>query len=190
MGVIDTPHLERQIMMAVYATFTTANKMDLGKLEQADVMCFDQNWTKDQWEVIIRDSMVRLVYSSFGLVGFWVAKMTEPSNPEALYGIDIIKIGVMPKHRKQGLSRAILRDIRQWLQSDFLDSEGFQVTLLVPDCLVYPKWPSFIGGWLNVTGFKANRENMLVDCPHSLYGINFQHVIRYDFPRLPTVFGL
>jgi hypothetical protein len=176
--------------MSVYATFSTASRMDLGKLEQADVMCFDDCWTKDQWEEIVKANMVRLVYSSFGLVGFWCARVSEPDNPDAVHDVEIIKIGVMPKHRGQGLSRAILRDIRSWLQTDFVDSSEFKVTMLVPDCLLLPSWPSFIGKWLGHVGFKANKENMLVEFPHAFYGVKFQHAVRFDFPRLPGVYGL
>lgn len=189
MGTDDKTNMAGQ-MMSVYATFSMVNKMDLGKLEQADIMCFDQCWTKDQWEEIIKTNMVKLVYSSFGLVGFWCARVTEPDNPDALHNVEIVKIGVMPRHRSQGISRAILRDIRGWLQTDFLDSASFKVTMLVPDCLLEPTWSSFIAGWLKATGFVPSKEKMLVEYPHSLYGINFQHAVRFTFPRLPGVYGL
>jgi GNAT superfamily N-acetyltransferase len=178
---------------AIYATFSTVNKFDLGKLEQADIMCFDDCWTKEQWEEILKDNsnMVKLVFTSFGLVGFWCAKVTVPANPDAVHDVEIVKIGVMPNHRGQGLSHAILRDIRSWLQTDFVDSSEFNVTMLVPDCLLEPSWPSFIGKWLSHAGFRpAERGRMLVEMPQSFYGVKFQHAVRYIFPRLPGAFGL
>jgi GNAT superfamily N-acetyltransferase len=164
--------------------------MDLSRLEQLDVVCFDQCWARDQWEEIVKNHVAKLVFTSFGLAGFWCARVIEPEVPDGVYDIQIIKIGVLPKHRRQGLSRAILRDVRLWLQQDFVGPSEYKLSTIIPDCLLQPDWTSFIGGWLAATGFKPCKDEMLLSYPHAVYGRNFQHAVRFDFPILPGVYGL
>jgi hypothetical protein len=168
-----------------HITWYTATDQDRLALEQMDLVCFDLNWDRDTWGEVVKSHQVRVAKLDYHKpVAFWVAGLKQSELLDDASHVNVIKLGVMPCARGIGLSYNALRDVWQYAGTH---GRGTTVGVEVCEYLLDPNWPdSFIGHWLPKVGFRLF-DPVLIDCPHSLYGVDFQHAVRYRLHTVPQL---
>jgi GNAT superfamily N-acetyltransferase len=160
-------------------TWINANTGHSGQLEFVDRLCFDLNWTSEAWKTQVKEMTTRFCRIGHGglTLGFWCGRLDVPENKDDFPTLYIVKLGVHPSWRNKGLSRAIIRDIRTFARNVGPDTK---IKAQVCESLLNPKWRDcYIGGWLDAVEFRPV-EPFLVDCNHSLYGIDFDHAFVFE----------
>ncbi len=142
----------------MFVTFKNATDLDPSLLEDLDIKIFDNCWDKDTWAAVINSHKVRLISSGMGAVGFWAARVYPPAVQDARTRVELVKIGLLKKFRGKGHSKAMLRDIRGWLASEFGGPNHVEAVAIVPEMLLQPDWDSFAGHWLHNMGFKPSER--------------------------------
>lgn len=162
----------------MHISWRTANAQDAMSLETLDRQCFDLNWDMNTWAEATQNCQIRIGQANYrdDLI-FWCGQLIRPEALDDDPYVQVVKLGVHPKCRYLGHSRKAVRDI--W---SYADSCGMatKVKFEVCECLLDPNWPDcFIGPWLLKMGFEMAYP-VMIPAPHSLYGVDFQHAVRYE----------
>ena len=161
----------------MYLNWRKATPAESVCLAKVDRHCFDIAWEPTIWSEVIDGTHVRVgILNGIKKAVYYVGQYFPPEDGNRGF-VQIVKLGVDPKLRNKGLSRAALADVRQWAWVNGVETKIF---MDVPECLLYPGWDTFIGGWLDKVGFKPYTEDFRRDAPHSLYGLDFQHSYRFE----------
>lgn len=141
----------------------TANQGDINGMCEVDLRAYDyplgyleiKNFVThpgEYFNVIAADDKHKVV-------GYAVFKRDSAAGT-----LEIVRLGVMPKHRTQGAGKELLRAGMDWAYTCKL----YEVFVIIPECKCKPGDPDDVSRWLSYQGFTAIAP--LLPCHFKMYG--------------------
>lgn len=141
----------------------TANQGDINGMYEVDLRAYDYplnylgikhfvTHPGDFFSVIAADP-------SNKIIGYAVFKKDQAAGT-----MEIVRLGVIPKHRGQGAGKELLRAGCDWAYTCKL----YEAFVIVPECKCIPRDPDDVSRWLRYQGFTATVP--LLPCHFKMYG--------------------
>lgn len=141
----------------------TANQGDLNGMYEVDLRAYDYPLTYlelkefvthpgEYFNVIAADDKCKII-------GYAVFKKDASAGT-----LEIIRLGVVPKHRGQGAGKELLRAGLDWMYTCRL----YEIFVVVPECKCCPGDPDDVSRWLRFQEFVATTP--LLPCRFKMYG--------------------
>jgi ribosomal protein S18 acetylase RimI-like enzyme len=111
-----------------------------------DIKCFDLAWTTDCWAVAAGNYVLKVATFYGTVIGFVTYLHDEDEQI-----VRMPKLGVKPAYRNKGVGNSLLAEVKTFARQ----LNARHIETVVPESILRPGEPAFIGDWMNKTGWKA-----------------------------------
>jgi ribosomal protein S18 acetylase RimI-like enzyme len=123
-----------------------AGPRDQVHIIDCDIKCFDMAWSIDNWTFVLANHVIKLATFYRTPVGFAVLAFDNESRV-----LHVPKLGVKPTYRRRGVGRQLMQEAINFAQQTC----ARHLETVVPESILRPGEPAYVGDWLLKVGWKA-----------------------------------